>query len=60
MELDAGRIAAGESEFVRLATPHEFCPCIGWCITGPTMVFVTSIAPGVRLRWPIQTEEAAA
>ncbi len=59
MKLDAARVSAGESQFIRLFTSHELC--VGACLVNePTLVVVTAIAPGVRTRQPVWTRETAA
>jgi hypothetical protein len=60
MASDAARMAAGEKEFLRLAADHEFCHPSFPCLTWPTVVLVTAIAPGVRARRPIAAREIAA
>ncbi len=49
---DAARVARTGHGHTRLAVAHEFCRPGEPCWTWPTVVTVTPIASGVRLRHP--------
>jgi hypothetical protein len=57
---DRDRVATGARQFLRLAAPHEFCLPGEPCLTWPTVVEVTAIAPGLRTRRPIDAGMLAA
>lgn len=55
MQADVARMDAGEATWVRaLVDDHELCPP-GACLTWPagTVVVVTVLAPGIRIRRPV-------